>query len=89
MVRKHVAQRLLQERRRTAALVEEANEAADQDGFLGAFDRTPDQEGPTGPEKLPAARKTPFESTASGSWGSGLPAGPKITFAARVGSKVE
>ena len=89
VVRKHIAQRLLQEWRRAAALVEEANEAADHDAFRGAFERTPDQDGPTGPEKLPAARRTPLESTASGSCGSGLPAGPKITFAPRVGSKVE
>ncbi len=89
VVREDVAQRLVQERRGAAALVEVANERADHDRFLGGFDRTPDHDGPTGPEKLPAARRTPLESTASGNCGSGLPAGPKITFAARVGSKVE
>ena len=56
MIGEDVAQRLLDERRRAASLVEEAHEAADHDGFLGFLVRTPHHEGPTGPEKSPAAR---------------------------------
>ena len=55
VVGEQVAQRLAQQRRRAAALVQEANRPADH-VERGLRVRTPQKEGPTGPEKFPAAR---------------------------------
>src|SRR5205823_5484283 len=87
VIREHVTQRLAQERRRAAALVEEANGAANHD--RGPWLRTPHHDGPTAPEKLPAARSSPEPSIASGNWGRGRPAGPNRTAPPFVTSKVE
>jgi hypothetical protein len=38
---------------------------------------------------LPPARRIPSDPTISGSCGSGLPAGPKMTSPPRAGSNVE
>src|SRR6185312_6538593 len=89
VVGEDVAQRLAQERRGAAAAIEELDAAADHDGLPGPRRWVPHQAGPTGPEKFPAARRLPWGSISSGSWGSGRPAGPKITSAPRAGSNVE
>ena len=86
-----VAERLFYERRRRGTFVEVADRAADHGaaGPLAPCRRTPHQDGPTGPEKLPAARSSPFPSTSSGSCGSGRPAGPNSTVPPVAGSNVE
>ena len=63
VVGKDVAQRLPQERGRTRAVVEEADGATDHVDGLALRLRTPHQEGPTGPENVPAARRWPARST--------------------------
>ena len=88
VVREQVAQRLADERRAPAALVDESDELFDH-GDLGFLLRTPHHAGPTAPEKFPAAASAPDASTSNGNCGSGRPAGPNSTFPARPGSKVE
>ncbi len=87
VVREDVAQRLPQERRRRGALVDEPHDAPDHG--LAFRLRTPHHDGPTAPEKLPAARSSPRPSTARGSWGRSRPAGPKRTVPPAAGSNVE
>ena len=60
VVGEQVAERLAEERRGSAALVEEADDLPDH---VGLFIRTPDHEGPTGPSKFPRARSSPLRST--------------------------
>src|SRR5205814_6704208 len=79
VVRKQVAERLTDQRGRPAALVDEPDDGANQPLGLASFMRTPHHDGPTGPEKVPAARSTPRASTISGSCGRGRPAGPEMT----------
>src|SRR5205807_3309985 len=88
VVGEEVAQRLAQQRRGAGALVELADDRLDHLG-LGFLRRTPHHDGPTGPSKLPAARRWPARSTKSGSIGSLRPAGPKVTVPPSAGSNVE
>src|SRR5207248_4925908 len=78
-----VTERLADEGGAAGPLVDVADEAADHDALRL---RTPHHDGPTGPEKLPAARSSPPLRTSSGSCGSGRPAGPKVTSPPRAGS---
>jgi len=65
VVREDVAERLPEERRGAAPLVDEPDETTDHvpGPVLGFRVRTPHQDGPTGPEKLPPARSSPRGST--------------------------
>src|SRR4051794_35845753 len=51
--------------------------------------RTPHHAGPTGPESGPPARSVRSAAITSGSCGSGRPAGPLVTAAARRTAKTE
>ena len=59
VVREQVPQRLPQDGGAPAPLVDEADDLPDHVAF---FIRTPHQEGPTGPSKLPRARSSPRAS---------------------------
>ena len=76
MVGEDVAQRLAQERRGAAALVDEADGAADHERGLRM--RTPHHDGPTGADEVAGRAQVAARSTASGSCGSARPAGPKM-----------
>src|SRR5207247_8004486 len=83
VVGEDVAQELLHHRRPPGAAVEVADEPVDHPCC------TPHQEGPTGPDIGPVARRWPWSSIASGSCGRGRPAGPKRTVPPVAGSNVE
>ncbi len=82
VVGEDVAHQLDEPGRGAGTAVERAQPAADH-----AF--TLHHAGPIGPDIWPAASRWPSAPTRSGSWGSGRPAGPKVTVPPVAGSKVE
>ena len=87
VVREEVAQSLAQERRAAGPAVEEADDPPRH--VVGFLARTPQNEGPTGPLKFPAARSSPLGAIRSGNIGSLRPAGPNVTVPPLAGSNVE